>query len=141
MALRRLPDEALFAAIITALRADATVVATATRGSFTEVPQGTSAPYNKVQAPTASRTDTCGRWGASTVIDVDSVSAGDTQAPGLRMRAAVMSALHAQTLAMTGHTMLGVQWETSEYFPEVVNGLKYHHHVATFRVWTEQSST
>ena len=69
------------------------------------------------------------------------MSAGPSQQTGVRMRNAAIQALNNQTLATSGHTMIGTAWETNEYFAEVVNGLQYHHHVSSYRVWTEQSSS
>jgi hypothetical protein len=57
------------------------------------------------------------------------------------MRSAVMQALNGQALATTGHTTLGCRWDMNEYFPEVVNGVQHHHHIATFFIWTEQSTS
>lgn len=138
MATRSSPDEALYGAVITQLRATAAVTALATGGAFSEVPPGTSAPYAKVNIATGRRLDTASRFGASTLIDVDAVSQGESQRTGLRLRSAIMAALNGQLLAMSGHSMLALIWDENTHFDEVVNGIKTHHHVATFRAWTEQ---
>ena len=132
---RRSPDEAILTALIAQLESQTT------SDSYTEVPQGTAAPYVKLTLPTGRRMDTFGRFGASTLVDVDSITAGPSQQAGLRMRAAVLQALDSQEFSLSGHTMLGTAFEGSEYFAEMVQGVKHHHHVATFRVWTEQSTT
>jgi hypothetical protein len=135
MAARRSPDEAVLTALIARLTSQTT------SASYTEVPQGTEAPYVKLTLPTGRRMDSFGRFGASTLVDVIAITAGASQLTGLRMRSAAITALDNQRLALTGHTMLGTAWDTNEYFAEMVQGVKYHHHVATIRVWTEQSTT
>lgn len=132
---RRSPDEAILTALVTQLDS------ATTSDSYTEVPQGTAAPYVKLTLPTSRRMDTFGRFGATTVVDVDSITAGPSQQPGLRVRHAAIEALDNQRLSVSGHAMLGTAWETNEYFAEMVQGVKHHHHVATFRVWTEQSTS
>lgn len=109
--------------------------------SYTVVPQGTAAPYVQLSLPTARRADTYGRFGAWVTVDVDSITAGPSQQAGLRMREDTIEALNDQRLTLAGHTMIGSAWETNEGFPEVIQGQQYHHHVATFSVWTEQSTS
>jgi hypothetical protein len=52
-----------------------------------------------------------------------------------------MSALHLTRPTVSGHTVLGTAFENGERFQETINGVITRHHVATFRVWTEQSSS
>ena len=135
---RRSPDEAILTAVVAHLDAQTT------SDTYTEVPQSTAAPYVKVTLVTGRREDTCGRFGAVTLIDADAVTAGPSQQLGTRMRNAVIQALNnltQQTLALSGHALLGTAWDLNEYFPEVVNGVKHHHHVASVRLWTEQSTS
>lgn len=134
MGSRRQPDAQVLAAIVTQLR-------TTTTPSYVEVPQGTAAPYNKITSVTGRRTDTYGRFGKTMTVDVDAVTLGESQLPGAQQRDAVVQALDFQRLSMSTHTMLGLSYDTDTYFPEIVNAVKYHHHVATFTVWTEQSSS
>jgi hypothetical protein len=135
VAARRSPDEGILTALVARLTSQTT------SATYTEVPQGTAAPYHKVTLPTGRRMDTFGRFGASTVVDVASITEGPSQQAGVQMRSAAITALDNQRLAMTGHSMLGTAWETNEYFAEMVSGVKTHHHIASFRVWTEQSTT
>jgi hypothetical protein len=132
---RRSPDEAIVTAVIARLGSQTT------SANYTDVPQGTVAPYRVVTLPAARRVDTCGRFGAASVMNVDSISAGPSVLPGVRLRDAAIQALNFQSLPMSGQAMLGLTWDTNEYFPEVVNGITHHHHVAVFSVWTEQSSS
>lgn len=132
---RRSPDEAILTALVTQLDS------ATTHDSYTVVPQGTAAPYLKLTLPTGRRMDTYGRFGASTVVDIDAITAGRSQQAGLRMREDAIEAVNAQALSLSGHTLLGTAWDTNEAFTEMVQGEQYHHHVASFRVWTEQSTS
>ncbi len=132
---RRAPDQYAFTAIVSRL-ASATTAAT-----YTEVPQGTMPPYVKLTSVAGLRTDTYGRFGKTMTFDLDAVTQGASQVLGLQMRDAAIQALDFQRLSTTGHTMLGLKYNTDTYFPEVVNAVKTHHHVATFECWTEQSSS
>lgn len=134
---RRPADEAVLTTVVARLTSQTT------SATYTEVPQGTEPPYVQVSAVTATRQDTYGRWGEDTMVDVHAISAGPSQQAGSRMRKAAIQALDMQpsVLNTSGHTVLGVRWSENEYYPEMVNGVKYHHHVATFRIWTEQSTT
>lgn len=132
---RRAPDEQVLTAIVGRLESQTTTAV------YTRVPQGTPAPYNKVTAITGRRTDTYGRLGKTMTVDVTSITQGFSQQAGLRQRDAVVRALDFQTLSMSGHGMLGLAYDTDTYFPEMVNAVETHHHVASFTVWTEQSSS
>lgn len=136
---RQAPDEAVLTAIVARLRAVAAVTTTATSGTYTEVPQGTPPPYNVVSQISGARQDTCGKLGKTSLVDVMSISEGASQQPGARMRAAVIAALDLQNQTVTGHTMFGLAYEGDVYFAEIVNATKTHHHIASFRVWTEQA--
>ena len=144
MSPRRAPDYFVVSSIVSTLRASSGVTATATNGIYTEVPQGTPAPYVKVSASIAGRrSDTLGRFGKQILMDVDCVSAGESQLLGIQMRDAVSRALDfgQNTQTLTEHRLLGLQYDDDTYFPEMVNNVKHHHHVSSFRVWTEQSSS
>jgi hypothetical protein len=139
--LRRSPVAAVIGAIVTTLKSSTGVTGLATGGVYNHVPQGTSYPYVVVSSPTGRRQDTFGRFGGETLIDIKAVS----QYQGDRDAANILDhcgrALDLQPLATTQHTTLGIAWETDDRFAEVVNGLVTRHHVATYRVWTEQSSS
>lgn len=141
MATRRVPTEVVITAIVAALRGSTGVTGLATGGAFNNVPQGTVPPYVEVTAPTDRREDTIGRFGAITFVDVKVVSqyAGDQEAS--RILDQCIRALDFQKPAMAGHTCLGLSWENSIRYSDVVSGLTTRYHVATCRVWTEQSST
>jgi hypothetical protein len=98
-------------------------------------------PYLVVMSPTDRPVDTMGRFGVETLVDVRAVSQyqGDKQAADLID--AAMSALHFTRPTVSGHTVLGTAFENGERFQETINGVITRHHVATFRVWTEQSSS
>ena len=137
---RTSPDEQVYAAVIARLRGASAVTTIATGGVYSEVPQTALPPYAKVTVPVGSRLDTCGRFGANTVVDVDCVISGESQTAGVRLRSAVITALDNVKPSMVGHVALGTSLEGTAYFHEIVNGVKHHHHVATCRVWTEQAA-
>lgn len=137
---RRSPDEALLTAIVATLRAAAGLTALVT-GVYNNVPQGTLYPYVEVTAPTAGRRDTIGRLGAATLVDVKSISQGFGDLDGIRIRDQAIRALDGQTPTAATHTILGIAWESNVKYEEVVAGVRTRYHVATFRVWSEQSST
>ena len=138
---RRSPVEAVLTGIVTALRASTGVSALATGGIYNNVPQDTGYPYLVVTSPTDRRMDTMGRFGASVIVDLKAVS----QYQGDREAAQILDhcqrALNFQPPSTTGHQILGVTWDSSDRYQEVVNGIPTRTHVATFRAWTEQSSS
>jgi hypothetical protein len=138
---RRSSVDATLAAIVLALKSSTGVTGLATGGIFNNVPQNTPYPYVVVTSPTDRREDTCGRFGSVLLVDVKAVSQydGDKEAAGILDQC--IQALNFQKPAASGHTVLGMTWENSERFQEVVNGIPTRHHVATLRVWTEQSSS
>jgi hypothetical protein len=138
---RRAADEALLTAIVTTLKATTGLTALATGGIYNNVPQDTPFPYVEVIAPTGRRQDTMGRYGAETLVDVKACSQGAGDQQGLRIRDQVIRALDMQHPTASEHTVLGIAWETNEKYDEVITGIRTRYHVATFRVWTEQSST
>lgn len=137
--MRRSQIAPVIEAVVLRLRASTTVTALAT--VWNNVPTGTAFPYVEVSSPTDRRVDTCGRFGADTLVDVHAFSQyhGDQEAADII--SACQGALHFQTPTTTGHTALGVAYETGERFRETINGIITRHHVASFRVWTEQSTT
>ena len=142
---RRHSDQHVLTSIVTVLRASTGVTGIASRGVHVEVPQGTSPPYVKIAGSIASRrADTQGRFGKQILIDVDSITQGDSQIAGLQLRDAACRALdfvHLTVSLSTGQTLLGLAYESDTYYTEIVNAIKTHHHLASFRAWTEQSST
>ena len=141
MTARRLSVEAILTAVVAALKADATVMALASGGIYNHVPQGTPCPYVEVSCPSHRRQDTCGRWGAETLIDVKVVSQALGDQEAARLLTACVSAVDAQKPTLVGHSALGITYDASDRFRDVVNAIVTRYHVATFRVWTEQSST
>jgi hypothetical protein len=138
---RTSPNEAIAGALVTQLRAHAGVTALVAAQSYTDVPQTATPPYVKVTFPTGRRVDTASRYGKHTLVDVIAVSQGDSKRTGVRTRDAVVQALNAQALSLTApHRLLGLTFETDAEMDEIVNGVKTFHHIATFRVWTEQTS-
>lgn len=139
---RRSPITAVITGVVGALRADSGVLALlSSTGVYNNVEAGASYPYIVVSSPTDVPKDTMGRFGVETLVDVKAVSQypGDKEAADL-VNAAV-SALHFVKPTIAGHTVIGTAMENGERFQEVVNGIVTRHHVATFRVWTEQSSS
>jgi len=138
---RQSPDEAIAGALITRLRSSSGVTALVSSRSFTQVSSTEAKPYVKVNFPTGRRVDTASRYGAHTLVDVIAVSDGQSERTGVRVRSAAIQALNAQTLSLTSpHQMLGLTWETNVELDEVINGVTTFQHIATFRVWTEQTA-
>jgi hypothetical protein len=141
--MRRSSVSAVLSGIVTALRADSDVVAAvgSSTAIYNNVAQGATFPYIAVTSPTDRPQDTMGRFGVDALVDVKAVSqyAGDKEAADIINECIL--ALHFQAPTIAGHTVLGINFENGERYQEVVNGLVTRHHVATFRVWTEQSSS
>ena len=139
--IRRSPVEAVLTGIVTALKNSTGVTGLATGGVYNNVPQSTTYPYVVVTSPTDRREDTFGRFGASIMVDVKAVS----QYPGDKEPSQIIDqcirTLNFQPPSTTQHTVLGVTWNNSERYSEVVNGIVTRHHVASFYVWSEQSTT
>lgn len=140
---RRSPITAVLTGVVSTLRADSDVLSLvgSSTGVYNNVEPSAAYPYLVVMSPTDRPVDTMGRFGVETLVDVRAVSqyAGDKEAADI-INAAV-SALHFVKPAVSGHTVLGTAFENGERFQEVINGVITRHHVATFRVWTEQSSS
>lgn len=138
---RRDADEAVLTAIVTTLKAYAGLVALVGTRIYNNVPQGAAYPYVEVTTPTANRQDTFGRFGQTTLVDVKSISQALGDQEGFRIRDQAKRALDFQKPTAVGHTVIGIAWEMNERFEEVISGIRTRHHIATFRVWSEQSST
>lgn len=140
---RRSPITAVLTGVVSTLRASASVVAAvgSTTSIYNNVDQGAEYPYLTVRSPTDRPVDTMGRFGVESLVDVKAVSQykGDKEAADLVDLC--ISALHFQRPTVAGHTVIGMAFENGERFEEVVNGILTRHHVATVRVWTEQSSS
>ena len=138
---RRSSIDAVLAGIVTTLKNSTGVTGTVSTRVYTNVPQDTPYPYLVVTSPTDRREDTMGRFGSSVLVDVKAVSqyAGDKEAAQLTDQC--IRALDFVNPSLSGHSAIGVTWEGSDRFQEVVNGIPTRHHVASFRVWTEQSSS
>lgn len=139
--IRQSPDEAIATAVVTQLRASTGMTGLVSTRTFTVVPSTETFPRVAVNLPTGRRMDTASRFGAHTLVDVDAMSQGNSERDGLRIRSAAIQALNGQTLSLASpFQMLGLTWETNAESEEVINGLRTFHHIATFRVWTEQTA-
>jgi hypothetical protein len=140
---RRSPITAVITGVIGTLRGNSAITALvgSSTAVYNNVEPKAAYPYLVVTTPTDTPADTMGRFGVSTLVDVRAVSqyAGDKEAADLID--ASITALHFQRPTITGHTVLGTAFENGERFQEVINGVITRHHVATFRIWTEQSSS
>lgn len=138
---RQSPDEAIAVALVTQLRSSSGMTALVSTRTYTEVPQTAEPPYVRVQLPTGRRVDTASRYGTHTLVDVVAVSQGESKRTGLRIRNAAIQALNGQALSLTSpHQVLGLTWDTNAETDDVENGVKVFQHIATFRVWTEQTA-
>lgn len=140
---RRSPITAVLTGVVSTLRANSAVIAAvgSTTSVYNNVEPDAAFPYLVVSSPTDRPVDTMGRFGVESLVDVKAVSQafGDKQAADLTDL--VIQALHFQKPTISGHTVLGTAFENGERFQEVVNGIVTRHHVATLRIWTEQSSS
>lgn len=139
---RRSSVAAVITGIVTTLRNSTEVTGlVGTTGIYNNVEPSAAFPYLVVTCPTDVPQDTFGRFGVDARVDVRAVS----QYPGDKEAADIVNAgiqaLHFQHPSASGHTLLGVAYDSGDRFSEVVNGIVTRHHVATFRVWTEQSSS
>jgi hypothetical protein len=140
---RRSPITAVLTGVVTTLRAstDLTALIGSSTAVYNHVEQGATFPYVVVTSPTDRPMDTMGRFGVESLVDVKAISQyhGDKEAADIVN--ACVSALHFQRPTVSGHTVLGTAMENGERYHEIINGIVTRHHVATFRVWTEQSSS
>lgn len=131
--------DAVLTALYTALNV-AGMTALATGGVYTNVPQKTAFPYVRLDSPTENRLDTMGRAGKTVSVQVHifSDNSGPTQAAGILSKA--IELLHYQTISVTGHTVLAVQYQTGfDAGDEVINGVSVYHYVGIFDVIVQQS--
>lgn len=139
---RRSPITAVLTGVVNTLRSDTGVTGlVGSTGVYNNVEPNAAFPYLVIMSPTDRPVDTMGRFGVETLVDVKAVSqyAGDKEAADI-VNAAI-SALHFVRPTVSGHTVLGTAYENGDRFQEVINGVITRHHVAMFRVWTEQSSS
>jgi hypothetical protein len=137
---RTSPIEQDLTGVVTTLKATSAVTALVSTRIYNNVPQDTTYPYIEVTSPTDRAEDTCGRFGALALVDVKAVSQSFGDREAARILNACITALNFVAPALTGHATLGLTWESNDRFREVINGVVTRHHVATFRMWTEQSS-
>lgn len=138
---RRSPEEAVVTAIVAALKASTGVTGLVSTRVFNNVPQDTPYPYVVVTAPLVRRADTFGCLGGTTLVDVQAVSQERGDQEGMRILDQCIRTLNFTEPPTTGHTVLGIAWDQTERYQEVVNGIPTRHHVATLRAWTEQTTT
>lgn len=136
---RTSPVEDVITAIVTALKADAPLLALTTR-IYNNVPQDTAYPYVEVTSPSDARIDTFARYGSTVLVDVKAVSQAFGDKEPSRILDACITALNNTLPSLTSHTTRGVAWDGSDRFREVVNGIVTRHHVGTFRIWSEQQT-
>lgn len=136
---RTSPIEDVITASVTALKADAPLLALTTL-IYNNVPQDTAYPYVEVTSPSDTRVDTFARFGSTVLVDVKVVSQAFGDREASRILDACITALNNTLPSLTSHTTLGIAWDSSDRFREVVNGIVTRHHVATFRVWAEQQT-
>jgi hypothetical protein len=141
MPTRRSSVEAVLTAIVSALKSSTGVTGVATGGIYNNVPQNTPYPYVVVTSPTGRPSDTLGSLGSSVLVDLRAVSqyAGDKEAAQIIDQC--QRAINFQKPAVSGHRICALNLESEERYQELVNAIPTRHHVATFRVWTEQSSS
>lgn len=138
---RRNPDEAVIGAVVSALLASTGVTGLVSTRVYNNVPQNTSYPLVRVTLPTTRRLDTWGRFGAEATVDVDVVSQAFGDLEGTRIIDQCVQTLDFTKPTLTGHASLGLAYDETARFAEMVNGVQTRHHVASFRYWTEQSSS
>jgi len=138
---RRSPVEAVLTGVVATLQGAAGLTALVSTRVFTHVPQATPYPYVAVTSPTDVRRDTFGRKGAEVIVDVKAVSQAEGDREAARVIDQCIRALDFTLPTVSAHQILGLAWDGSERFEEVVNGIRTKHHVATFRAWAEQSTT
>ncbi len=138
---RRDADEAVITFSVNTLKASGGVVALVGDGIYNNVPEGTLPPYVEVKTPTAIRQDTFGRFGQQTLVDVRVVTASPGDLNGFRIRDQCRQALNNVVGTSVGHSILGTAWELNEQLEEMVGGIRTRTHIATFRIWTQQSSS
>src|SRR5678815_3487664 len=138
---RRSPDQEVIGAVVTALAASTGVTGLVSTRVYNNVPQNTSYPLVKVTLPMTHRQDTFGRYGATATVDVDAISQAFGDLEGTQILDQVVRTLDFTRPNLTGHTSLGLAFDETNRFSEMVNGIQTRHHVASFRYWTEQSSS
>lgn len=139
--MRRSPDEAVLTAIVTTLKASTGVTGLVASRIYNNVPQDTTYPYVVVTLSDTRRQDTYGRAGSLGSVDVRVVSQERGDQEGMRILDHINRALDQTKPTLTGHAMLGLAWDDLTRYQEVVNGVPTRHHCASYRAWTEQSSS
>lgn len=138
---RRSPDEAVIGAIVTALLASTGVTGLVSTRVFNNIDQNTAYPVIKVTMPTTRRQDTLGRFGAKALVDIDVISQAFGDLEGIRIMDQVNRTLDFTKPTLSGHGSLGLSYDETTRYSEVVNNVVTRHHVASFSYWTEQSSS
>ena len=138
---RRSPDQEVLGGVVTALLASTGVTGLVSTRVYNNVPQNTAYPLVKITLPMTHRQDTFGRFGATATVDIDVVSQAFGDLEGTQILDQVVRTLDFTRPTLTGHTSLGLAFDETNRFSEMVNGIQTRHHVASFRYWTEQSSS
>ncbi len=138
---RRSPDEVVIGAVVSALLSSTGVTGLVSTRVYNNVDQNTAYPLVKVTLPTTRRLDTYGRFGAEATIDVDVISQAYGDLEGTRILDQCVRALDFTRPSLSGHTSLGLRFDDTTRYAEMVNGVLTRHHVGSFTYWTEQSTT
>lgn len=138
---RRSPDQVVVGAVVNALLASTGVTDLVSTRVYNNVPQNTAYPFIRVTLPVTRREDTWGRFGALATVDVDVVSQGFGDLEGSQVLDQIVRTIDFTRPTLSGHTSLGLAWDETNRFAESINGITTRHHVASFRYWTEQSSS
>jgi hypothetical protein len=139
--IRAVGVEAVLTSVIAALKNSTGVTGLATGGIYNDVPQGTTFPYVEVTSPTTRKVDTFGRFGAETIVNVKAVSQARGDQDAMRILDQCIRTLNFATLSLQSpQASLGITWENSDRYLEVVNGIPTRHHVGIFRAWSEQTA-
>jgi hypothetical protein len=138
---RRNPDEAVIGGVVTALLASTGVTGLVSTRVYNNVPHNTTYPLVKVTLPTTRRSDTYGCFGAEATVDVDIVSQAFGDLEATRILDQCVRTLDFTRPTLSGHTSLGLRFDETARYSEMVNGIQTRHTVASFTYWTEQSSS
>ena len=138
---RRSPDAVVIGGVVNTLLASTGVTGSVSTRIYNHMDQNTAYPCIKVTLPMTHRYDTLGRFGAWATVDVDVISQNFGDLEGAQILDQVVRALDFQRPTLSGHTSLGLAFDETNRFSESINGIVTRHHVASFRYWTEQSSS
>lgn len=126
------------AAVVTALKADATLTTLASGGVFdAPAPQGSAPPFITIQLITGMPAYTMGQraWD-DRVWQIKGITTGTSKALGGSISDRIDSVLTDQQISVTGTTLMYLRREQDFDYPEVSDGQTYHHIGGMYRLWT-----